>query len=483
MSLVGCSHLQLYKKNPKNKESFKWIHAVFVVGISNKCRKTRICNSYCRVCKKRGPYLHACLECVFFGCMKHIREHAKTHKHTLTMDLIYGQIHCNLCGDYIYDSDMENIMKENKMQSGTFRKRLFESTSWYPTQEERSHLTSKTKKICITPESTIGLRGLINLGATCFMNCIVQALMHTPLLRDYFLTECHKCKGKPETCIVCEISELFQEFYRGATVPLALDHLLHLIWMHAKYLADYKQHDAHEFLVATLDVLHHHYLESMPPPKSSNGNVDEKCPCIIDKIFTGGLQKDVVCQICNGVSTTVDPISNFSLDVSPITSDGEQPSLIDCLEHYTRVELLDDDDKIMCSKCQSLQTSTLQQTIKTLPIVASFHLKRFQYSEKVEKIEKISTSITFPEMLDMTPFIGRAKKESPFPSDNRYTLFAVINHLGNSMNEGHYIAYVRQQQDFWYKCDDHVITRANLEEVLNSEGYLLFYHKHVLSYE
>lgn len=79
-------------------------------------------------------------------------------------------------------------------------------------------------------------------------------------------------------------------------------------------------------------------------------------------------------------------------------------------------------------------------------------------------------------MLDMTPFMSRPKmsETSPIPSDNRYSLFAVINHLGNSINGGHYIAYVRQQRDYWYKCDDHVITRTNLQEVLDSEGYFFF---------
>lgn len=31
------------------------------------------------------------------------------------------------------------------------------------------------------------------------------------------------------------------------------------------------------------------------------------CYCIIDKIFTGGLQSDVICSSCGHVSTKVDP--------------------------------------------------------------------------------------------------------------------------------------------------------------------------------
>lgn len=87
-------------------------------------------------------------------------------------------------------------------------------------------------------------------------------------------------------------------------------------------------------------------------------------------------------------------------------------------------------------------------------------------------MEKISNKISFPEMLDMTPFMSRPKTTQmcPIPPDNRYSLFAVINHLGDAMDSGHYTAYIRQQTDYWYKCDDDEITRTGLQDVLASEG-------------
>lgn len=53
----------------------------------------------------------------------------------------------------------------------------------------------------------------------------------------------------------------------------------------------------------------------VPSKKLSGGSRNQPCRCIIDQIFTGGWQSDVECQVCQGVSTTIDPFWDISLDL------------------------------------------------------------------------------------------------------------------------------------------------------------------------
>lgn len=53
----------------------------------------------------------------------------------------------------------------------------------------------------------------------------------------------------------------------------------------------------------------------------------------------------------------------------------------------------------------------------------------------------------------------------------RYSLFAVVNHQG-TLESGHYTSFIRQHKDQWFKCDDAIITKASIKDVLDSEGYV-----------
>ncbi|VDN87849.1 unnamed protein product, partial [Brugia pahangi] len=196
------------------------------------------------------------------------------------------------------------------------------------------------------------------------------------------------------------------------------------------------------------------------------------------------------------VSTTVDPFWDISLDVaqevlrSPSSSSGspQQITLEDCLHRYIMPEHLGSNAKTKCARCETYEESTKQLTLKTLPMVACFHLKRFEHSHKDRK--KMDTKIKYPQFIDMTPFTASFRERSSGAPEsrtsivtdllttnrNKYELFAVVNHLG-TMESGHYTCYIRHQRNQWFQCDDQKVTKVPTERVLSSQGYLLFYHK------
>ncbi|KAB0389046.1 hypothetical protein E2I00_002443 [Balaenoptera physalus] len=432
----GCSHVEDFKvaKNWQEKPAVD-----LPAGTpETETRKRKAKSCICHICSMNR--LHSCLSCVFFGCFteKHIHKHAETKQHNLAVDIYHGVIYCFMCKDYVYDKDIEQIAKETKVKilnflastsSDVFQQQCMtsgieEKQSTCESKEQEPKLVKPKKKRRKKSVCTVGLRGLINLGNTCFTNCIVQTLTHIPLLKDFFLSDKHRCEmTNPSLCLVCEMSSLF-----------------HAIQMsHVKF----------SILSTTID------------------------PCWDISLDFPGSCATFSSQSPERVNGTVrrdDYIPGI-------------PSLTDCLQWFTRPEHLGSSAKIKCSSCQSYQESTKQLTMKKLPVVACYHLKWFEYVGKQRR--KINTFISFPLELDMTPFLASTKesrmKEGQPPIDcapieNKYSLFVVINHHG-TLESGHYTSFIQQQKDQWFSCDDAVITKATIEDLPYSEGYLLFYHK------
>ncbi|KAL7025402.1 hypothetical protein ACKWTF_013463 [Chironomus riparius] len=467
-----CEHATDYYNN-YGLGAYQLVNSYFSSPSTRERRKKRAL-SQCYVCHMTSTSkLFSCLHCIFFACKAHLIEHFKLKKHNIGVNLEFGMTYCFLCNDYIYDTKFLKINERNQFKAARNMKKSLNYFPWFqfPSDLEIACLKQHTKKE-IKENNRLGLRGLFNLGSTCFMNCIIQVLIHTPVLRDYFLSDRHNCKLA--SCMVCEINNIFQEFYSGKSTPISLHDLLVLIWKNASHLAGYRQHDSHEFFIAILNLLHTHFRDS------SKGTQTDPCNCIIDEIFTGELLSDLVCTTCHHVSPTFEPFKDLSLDLSFDT--GNQPkSLIHCLERFTRLEHLG--VKLTCSKCNTEREFTKELSIETLPIIASFHLKRFEQTGLNDK-KKISNFVAFPDELDLTPFLTKSRdsENSLNRASAKYSLYAVVNHEGKSIDVGHYTSFVRHTKNCWIKCDDLSLTPYSIDRVLNSEGYLLFYHKKILEY-
>ncbi|KAJ3272912.1 hypothetical protein HDV01_005109 [Terramyces sp. JEL0728] len=182
---------------------------------------------------------------------------------------------------------------------------------WKPTNGDISKITQFSKSLKCS-----GIRGLRNMGSTCFMNTILQTFLHNPFLKAHFLSDKHSsavCQKEASTCMTCQLDKLFSQFYASDTTPFTPHAFLYAMWMSQKHLAGYSQQDAHEFFISVLDEIHNN--------------------C-----------SDVTCLQCNNVTFSYDPILDLSLEIKTSAKQTKKKKVESEEDmEYTLSECLDDD--------------------------------------------------------------------------------------------------------------------------------------------
>ncbi|XP_039629891.1 ubiquitin carboxyl-terminal hydrolase 11 [Polypterus senegalus] len=155
-----------------------------------------------------------------------------------------------------------------------------------------------------------------------------------------------------------------------------------------------------------------------------------------------------------------------------------KPSLIElqqCIELFTTVEVLEEENPWYCPTCKKHQLATKKLDLWSLPEVLIIHLKRFSYTKYAR--EKLDTIVEFPiRDLDFSRYLLKKTVPQDEPP-SRYDLIAVSNHYGG-LRDGHYTTFARNKDSGqWYYFDDSKVTCTTEDRIVTSAAYVLFYQR------
>jgi len=259
------------------------------------------------------------------------------------------------------------------------------------------------------------MRGLHNLGNSCYFNTAIQCLAHVPPLTKYFFdADLSNC--------TCDITKEYQKvvkklFVKGEKSPVSPSDLLGAFRVRFPRFCFGQQHDAQEVVLVLIDV----FEESLGKE-------------FITDLFNGEEVQET--KYWGGSSTINTPFTTVLLDVS---------------EPCRLQDLMDDKQKSI--------------------LIQNYQDEKGELHPKAEVTHHISR---WPKFISFTFSMYEHKFpiEIPFEFEGR-KLFACILHQG-VQHGGHYALLVRRFDKWFIKDDDKVSELPDIQ-TLRGEFYQAWY--------
>ena len=197
----------------------------------------------------------------------------------------------------------------------------------------------------------------------------------------------------------------------------------------------------------------------------------------VHDLFEGTLTSETKCLTCENISQRDEVFLDLSVDLEDHTS------VTSCLRKFSEEEMLCERNKFHCDNCGGLQEAEKRMKIKRLPKILALHLKRFKYTEDLQRLQKLFHRVVYPYHLRL--FNTTDDAEDP---DRLYELYAVVVHIGGGPYHGHYVAIIKTEDRGWLLFDDELVEPVDKSYVQNFFGdkpglacaYVLFYQETTL---
>lgn len=179
----------------------------------------------------------------------------------------------------------------------------------------------------------------------------------------------------------------------------------------------------------------------------------------VHDLFEGLLTSETRCLSCENTSQRDEAFMDLSVDLEA------HSSVTACLRKFSEEEMLCERNKFHCDNCGGLQEAEKRMKIKRLPKILALHLKRFKYTEDLQRLQKLFHRVVYPYHLRL--FNTTDDAEDP---DRLYELYAVVVHIGGGPYHGHYVSIVKTQDRGWLMFDDELVEPVDKSFVRNFFG-------------